>query len=86
MGLTMAIIQINRVCKECEKTRSALRDAMREVEQIRLDYHSLYEKVRVNLAKLAKRADSDEQNGPLKASDPLEQARTLLLQRKLNRG
>lgn len=82
----MAIIQINRVCKECEKTREALREAMREVDQIRLDYHNLYEKVRTNLAKLSKRADEKDQNGHDNAQDPLANARTLLLERKLKRG
>jgi len=82
----MAFIEIKRVCKECEKTRAALSEAMREVDQIRLDYHNLYEKVRTNLAKLSKRADEKDQNGPDIAFDPMAQARTLLLQRKLNRG
>lgn len=86
MSVSMAFIEIKRVCKECEKTRAALSEAMREVDQIRLDYHNLYEKVRTNLAKLSKRADEKDQNGPDIAFDPMAQARTLLLQRKLNRG
>jgi len=82
----MALIEIKRVCKECEKTRAALAEAMREVDQIRLDYHNLYEKVRTNLAKLSKRADQKDENGPDASFDPLAHARTLLLQKKLNRG
>lgn len=63
-----------------------MREVRAELDQIRLDYHALYEKVRVNLAKLAKRAEAEAADSPPDASDPLAHARTLLLQRKLNRG
>lgn len=51
----MALIEVKKLCNECEKTRAKLRDLERTVEDIRLDYHGLYEKVRHNLAKLAAR-------------------------------
>jgi hypothetical protein len=82
----MSLIQIQRRCDDCEKTRALLREVKGEIDQIRLDYHSLYEKVRVNLSKLAKRADGKCPDEAPEASDPLAQARTLLLQRKLNRS
>lgn len=80
----MALIQIQKRCNECEKSQALLRNVQSELDQIRLDYHSLYEKVRVNLAKLSKRADKDA-NGDQEAVDPLLQARALLLERKLGR-
>mgnify|MGYP000309539100 CR=1 FL=1 len=81
----MALLEIKRACQECEKTREALRNLTREVDAIRLDYQSLYEKVRTNLAKLAKRADEvgARDNGP--DPDPLAAARAALVQRKLGR-
>lgn len=87
----MAFIEVKRRCQECGKTREALRELRAEVDSIRLDYHALYEKVRVNLAKLAARAkqaeeEPEKQNGPQNAEDPLLHARTLLLERKLKRG
>lgn len=81
----MALIEIKRRCDDCEKTRELLREAMREIESIRLDYLSLYDKVRTNLAKLAKRArDPDPSDGD-GAPDPVAAARAALVQRKLGR-
>lgn len=82
----MALIQINRRCDDCEKTRALLKEAMREVESIRLDYHSLYEKVRINLSKLAKRAEREEPESAPNGDDQLARARALLLERKLKRS
>lgn len=82
----MAIIEIRRVCKECEKSQALLRETRAEIQQFRLDYQALYEKVRSNLAKLAKRADADAESGPTIVQDEMAKARSLLLQRKLNRG
>lgn len=84
----MAFIEIKRRCQDCEKTRAALKDVQRDMADMRLDYQGLYEKVRVNLSKLAKRADNpppEKQNGPEPVEDPITQARTLLWQRKLQR-
>lgn len=87
----MALIEIKRVCKECESTRSALReyvervDALeRQIDDFRLDYHSLYEKVRRNLARLAKRAESppEDTNGK-DETDPMAHYRKMALERKL---
>lgn len=55
----MSLLTINRVCKECIKTREALAALDHEVQTIRLDYHELYEKVRRNLAKLAAREKAE---------------------------
>jgi len=79
----MAFLEIKRVCKECETTRAELVSLRREVENFRLDYENLYEKVRSNLAKLRKRAESlaDEQTQH-EAGDPLAQYRTLILERR----
>lgn len=57
----------------------------REVKESLLDYEALYDKVRVNLAKLAKRASDDSktpENGPQSGADL---ARQMLLQRKFGR-
>lgn len=81
----MALIEIKRACQECEKTREALRELTREVDAIRLDYQSLYEKVRTNLAKLAKRADEVAATDGRADPDPLVAARAALVERKLGR-
>lgn len=82
----MSFIEINRRCDECEKTRAALAELQRRVDNFELDYQNLYEKVRTNLAKLSKRArmadngETDPQEG-----DPLAQFRKQLIERKLGR-
>jgi hypothetical protein len=80
--------EINRRVDGLENQLSALAldqkkiaDLERQVANFRLDYEGLYEKVRVNLAKLRKRALSDEDNGP--PPDPLAEARKLLIRKKL---
>lgn len=88
----MAFLTITRRCKHCDDTRSelaALRqevsDYRREVKESLLDYESLYDKVRVNLAKLAKRSEpapAEPDNGPV---PNLAYAHKLLLERKLRR-
>lgn len=83
MGASMAFIEIQRRCHECEKSRTLLREVRADIEQIRLDYHSLYEKVRTNLAKLAKR---DEPDSPSNGVDAFTEARRMLIQKKLGRG
>ena len=85
-GGTVSLIEIHRRCKECEKSNALLLEVRAEMDQIRLDYHNLYEKVRTNLAKLAKRADKEDENGPDTDFDPLAKGRALLFQRKMNRG
>lgn len=85
----MALIEIQRECKECEKTREALKGLSREVEAIRLDYLNLYEKVRTNLAKLAKRTDAANAaggDGDDSGTDVLARARASLIERKLGRN
>lgn len=84
------------MCKECESTRRLLQEYTetvaaleRQVDEFRLDYHSLYEKVRRNLARLAQRAnsppDEEKPNGP---TDTMAEYYKLALARKLggNRG
>jgi hypothetical protein len=56
----------------------------RDIDNFRLDYQGLYEKARVQLAKLAKR-DQREGDGDA-PTDRMAQYRALLLQRKLKRG
>jgi len=64
----MALIEISKRCDDCETSRALLRDVKADLGQMRLDYESLYDKVRTNLAKLAKRARV--------ASEPEEEAPT----------
>jgi len=52
----MALIEIQKRCDDCETSRALLRDVKADLGQMRLDYESLYDKVRTNLAKLSKRA------------------------------
>lgn len=62
-----------------------LRELSREVDAIRLDYNGLYEKVRTNLAKLAKRADGENPCTENAEAD-MDKLRRLLVERKLRRG
>lgn len=85
----MAFIEIKKRCDECEKTRSALNELRSEVQQVMLDYNSLYEKVRTNLAKLAKRVREEEREVEEAAAGPVDslaQFRSALIARKLGRG
>lgn len=89
-----AIFEIHRRCTDCESTRAALRGVNTEVEKLqrdvanfRLDYENLYDKVRVNLSKVAKhnrerdRRDAEEQSTP--PVDQMAQHRAELAQRKM---
>jgi len=78
----MALINIRRACQECETTWRKLEEIQRELDNFRLDYQNLYEKVRTNLAKLAKRAERAEEDVE---EDPLARARAALIERKLQR-
>jgi len=83
----MALIEIQRRCHDCESTRALLREAKADLAQMRLDYESLYEKVRTNLSKLAKRARvaSDEvEEAPTPTLEEL--GRRALASRKLGRS
>ena len=79
----MALINIRRACQECETTWRKLDEVQRELDNFRLDYQNLYEKVRTNLAKLSKRAERAAE--PVD-EDPLAAARRSLLERKLARS
>lgn len=80
----MALIEIQRRCHDCESTRALLREAKADLAQMRLDYESLYEKVRTNLSKLAKRARvASEESEEAPTPDLVEIGRRALAQRKL---
>lgn len=82
----MAFIEFHRRCDECEKTRAALTALQSRVDRFELDYQNLYEKVRTNLAKLAKRARLDEEaRSEPEETDPLAPFRARLIERKLGR-
>jgi len=83
----MAFIEIKRRCDDCESTRKALAEVHRELDTFRLDYQNLYEKVRINLGKLAKRARDAEKDEPEEeATDPLAQYRSMILARRRRAG
>jgi len=80
----MALIEIQRRCHDCESTRALLREAKADLSQMRLDYESLYEKVRTNLSKLAKRARvAAEEPEEAPTPDLVEMGRRALALRKL---
>ena len=82
----MALIEIQRRCHDCESTRALLREAKADLAQMRLDYESLYEKVRTNLSKLAKRARvASEEVEPVPTPTLVEMGRRALASRKLGR-
>jgi hypothetical protein len=81
----MALIQITRRCNDCESTRELVRELRRDVEAIRLDYHSLYEKVRTNLAKLAKREKPCPEDAPESTIDPRARVRAEVYRLKMAR-
>ncbi len=56
-------------------------ELQREIDNFRLDYQSLYERVRVNLSKLRKRSETADGDGGV--PDPLLEARKALVARKL---
>lgn len=62
-----------------------LEAARRDVSNFRLDYESLYEKVRTTLSKLRKRADSSQSDEPEDAKGMMAAARAKLAERKLRR-
>ena len=80
----MAFIEIQRRCDDCEKTRAELAVLRSEVQRALLDYENLYDKVRTNLGKLAKRAklDQDESSNGTEG-DPMAKYRAQLVERKL---
>jgi glutaredoxin len=84
----MALIEIQKRCDDCEKTRRALEDLRREVQNVMLDYNNLYEKVRTNLGKLAKRvreSEKEPEGAETAPQDDLAQFRSALVARKLGR-
>lgn len=89
----MALIEIKRRCEDCDRTRARMEELIGElktlrhdVEVFRLDYQSLYEKVRFNLSKLAKRAEAPSEPEPQpEVTDPLTEYRNALLARKMAR-
>ncbi len=64
-----------------ESLAAKVQELQREIDNFRLDYQSLYERVRVNLSKLRKRSESDDGDGGV--PDPLAEARKALVARKL---
>ncbi len=66
-----------------QQVRRDLVNMERDIDNFRLDYQGLYEKARVQLAKLAKR---DKTDGESAEADILAQARSQILQRKLRKG
>ena len=80
----MALIEISKRCDDCETSRALLRDVKADLGQMRLDYESLYDKVRTNLAKLSKRARVASEE-PEEAPQPslVEMGRRALALRKL---
>ena len=85
----MALFHITRRCDDCEKTREQIEALRREVRNALLDYENLYDKVRTNLGKLAKRqkasemAQEERSNGD--EGDPLARYRRALVERKLSK-
>ena len=75
--------KIETLSADLLELRTAVMELRREVQQFALDYEGLYEKVRMNLAKLRKRAESAEQAST--EDNPLADARNALLARKLRR-
>lgn len=93
-GHLMALIEIHRRCTDCETTRAQLRAlqdvheaTQRKIDNFQLDYTNLYDKVRTNLSKLAKRAEKLEQppDEPQNGDD-LDRYRRLLVEHKLGKG
>ena len=83
----MSLIEIQRRCDDCETSRALVREVRAELGQMRLDYENLYEKVRTNLTKLARRVSretSEEEEAP--APDPMQKARQELVSRKMRRS
>ena len=63
----MGFLTIQRKCHECETTRALIQELRNELatyrsemDAFRLDYENLYDKVRTNLAKLARRESRSE--------------------------
>jgi len=80
----MALIEIQKRCDDCETSRALLRDVKADLGQMRLDYESLYDKVRTNLAKLSKRARvASEEVEEAPPPDLVEMGRRALALRKL---
>ncbi len=83
----MALIEIQKRCDDCETSRALLRDVKADLGQMRLDYESLYDKVRTNLAKLSKRARvASEELEDTPQPDLVEIGRRALASRKLGRS
>lgn len=68
----MPLFTIQRRCQDCKATRALVRELREDIADYRsqvtrslLDYETLYEKVRTNLSKMAKREkdESKELNG-----------------------
>jgi len=63
----MPLLTIQRRCDDCETTRSLIRELRedvhqyrRELDEFKLDFENLYDKVRTNLGKLSKRIERPE--------------------------
>ena len=83
----MALIEIQKRCDDCETSRALLREVKADLGQMRLDYESLYDKVRTNLAKLAKRvrvATEEVEEAPTPTL--VEMGRRALASKKLGRS
>lgn len=87
----MAFLTFQARCKDCDRTLSELKALREQVESYRrevkdslLDYESLYDKVRVNLAKLARRENAEEVATP--AANGPEHRMTAGLVRKARLG
>ena len=80
----MGLIEISKRCDDCETSRALVREVRADLGQMRLDYESLYDKVRVNLAKLSKRARAaDPEPEEVQTPDLVEIGRRALALRKL---
>ena len=75
----------SKVWDEIKTIRETLSALEREMKQQVLDYDMLYEKVRINLAKLSKRTERAE-IAPESPPDMIQKAREALVARKLARG
>jgi DNA repair exonuclease SbcCD ATPase subunit len=76
--------KLDTIAGERQQYQQEIEDMRRELQNFHLDYNNLYEKVRTNLAKLRKRAETPPEEAP--PADPLAEARNALITRKLKRN
>jgi uncharacterized protein YaaW (UPF0174 family) len=75
--------EIDRLKAAVVDLQAELKTTSKQVAEFELDYNMLYEKIRVNLAKLAKRAKATADTGvDDKPVDPVLEARRMLLAKK----